>query len=75
MHNWLTRYCLTAGHLLYPISEHKSEWIDVVLGSSLYTEYSGQAGFFVNFGQISYLAINKKNRNDQEPGLILTGNN
>jgi hypothetical protein len=32
------------------------------------------SGFFVNFGEISYLAINKKNRNDQEPGLILTGN-
>jgi hypothetical protein len=30
--------------------------------------------FFVNFGEISYLVIYMKNRNDQEPGLILTGN-
>ncbi len=31
-------------------------------------------GFFVTFGEISYLVINKENKNDQEPGLILTGN-
>jgi hypothetical protein len=31
-------------------------------------------GFFVTFGEISYLVINKENINDQEPGLILTGN-
>jgi hypothetical protein len=30
--------------------------------------------FFVTFGEISYLVINKENKNDQEPGLILTGN-
>jgi len=30
-------------------------------------------GSFVTFGEISYLAINKENKNDQEPGLILTG--
>jgi hypothetical protein len=28
----------------------------------------------VNFGEISYLVTNKKNTNDQEPGLILTEN-
>ena len=38
------------------------------------SEYSGQTGFFVHFGEISYLVINKENKNDQEPGLILTGN-
>ena len=31
-------------------------------------------GFFVNFGEISYWVNNKKNTNDQESGLILTGN-
>jgi hypothetical protein len=31
-------------------------------------------GFFVNFGEISYLVTNKKNTNEQELGLILTGN-
>ena len=30
--------------------------------------------FFVTFGEISYLFSNMKNRNDQEPGPILTGN-
>ena len=30
--------------------------------------------FFVTFGEISYFISNKKNTNDQEPGLILTGN-
>jgi hypothetical protein len=29
--------------------------------------------FFVTFGEISYFISNKKNTNDQEPGLILTG--
>ena len=29
--------------------------------------------FLVNFGEISYLVTNKKNTNDQEPGLLLTG--
>jgi hypothetical protein len=38
------------------------------------SEYSGQTGFFVTFGEISYLLSNKKNRNDQEPELIFTGN-
>ena len=33
-----------------------------------------QSGFSVTFGEISYLAINKENKNDQEPGLRLTGN-
>jgi len=33
----------------------------------------GESGFFVTFGEISYLVINKENKNDQEPGLILTG--
>jgi hypothetical protein len=44
--------------------------------SDLYPELDNPVaiGFFVNFGEISYLAINKKNKNDQEPGLILTGN-
>jgi hypothetical protein len=32
------------------------------------------SGFFVSFGEISYFISNKKNTNDQEPGLILTGN-
>jgi hypothetical protein len=36
--------------------------------------YTCKRGFFVNFGEISYLVTNKKNRNDQEPGLKLTGN-
>jgi hypothetical protein len=31
-------------------------------------------GFFVTFGEISYLVTDKKNRNDQELGLILPGN-
>jgi hypothetical protein len=30
--------------------------------------------FFVTFGEISYLVTDKKNRNDQELGLILPGN-
>jgi hypothetical protein len=30
--------------------------------------------FLVNFGEISCLVTNKKNTNDQEPGLLLTGN-
>jgi hypothetical protein len=30
--------------------------------------------FFVNFGEISYLVIYMKNRTDQKPRLILTGN-
>jgi hypothetical protein len=38
------------------------------------TTYSGNMRFFVNFGEISYLVIYMKNRTDQEPGLILTGN-
>ena len=44
--------------------------------SDLYPELDNPVaiGFFVNIGEISYLAINKKNRNDQEPGLILTRN-
>jgi hypothetical protein len=29
--------------------------------------------FFVTIGEISYFISNKKNTNDQEPGLILTG--
>jgi len=36
--------------------------------------YSGDIGFFVTFGEISYLVTYKKNRNDQELGLILPGN-
>ena len=32
------------------------------------------AGFSSILVKISYLAINKENKNDQEPGLILTGN-
>jgi len=31
------------------------------------------SGFFVTFGEISYFISDKKNRNDQEPGTILTG--
>jgi hypothetical protein len=30
--------------------------------------------FFVIFGEISFLVINMENKNDQEPGLILTEN-
>jgi len=30
--------------------------------------------FIVQSGEISYLVTNKKNRNDQEPGLTITGN-
>jgi hypothetical protein len=30
--------------------------------------------FFVTFGEISYLVINKENKNDQEPGVLLNGN-
>jgi hypothetical protein len=30
-------------------------------------------GFLFNFGEISYLVTKKKNKNDQEPGLILPG--
>ena len=33
----------------------------------------GESGFFVTFGEISYFISDKKNTNDQEPGLILTG--
>jgi hypothetical protein len=40
----------------------------------LILDIPGESGFFVTFGEISYLAINKENKNDQEPGLILTGN-
>ena len=40
----------------------------------LYITYSGDIGFFVTFGEISYLVTDKKNRNDQELGLILPGN-
>ena len=36
------------------------------------SEYSSQTGFFVHFGEISYLVINKENKNDQEPGLIFS---
>jgi hypothetical protein len=36
--------------------------------------YSCKIGFFLNFGEISYLASIKKNRNNQGPGLKLTGN-
>ena len=36
--------------------------------------YSTESGFFDHFGEILYLVINIKNINDQEPGLILTGN-
>jgi len=36
--------------------------------------YSSDIGFFVNFGEILYLAPNNRNTNDQEPELILTGN-
>jgi hypothetical protein len=32
--------------------------------------YSGDIGFFVKFGEISYLVTNKKNTNNQELGLI-----
>ena len=35
-------------------------------------EYSEVKWFLVNFGEILYLFINKKNSNDQEPELILT---
>jgi hypothetical protein len=44
--------------------------------SDLYPELDNPVaiGFFVTFGEISYLVINKENKNDQEPGLILTGN-
>jgi hypothetical protein len=31
-------------------------------------------GFFVNFGEISYLFINKVNKNDLEPSEIINGN-
>jgi hypothetical protein len=31
------------------------------------------SGLFVTFGEISYFISDKKNTNDQEPGLILTG--
>ncbi|MEY3321406.1 MAG: hypothetical protein RLZZ417_989 [Bacteroidota bacterium] len=40
----------------------------------LYIAYSGDIGFLVTFGEISYLVTDKKNRNDQELGLILPGN-
>jgi len=36
--------------------------------------YSSLKLFLVNFVEISYLFTYKKNRNDQELGLILTGN-
>jgi len=39
----------------------------------LRNEYSGQTGFFVTFGENFLIGFNKKNRNDQEPGTILTG--
>jgi hypothetical protein len=31
-------------------------------------------GFFVSFGEISYLVIHKENKNDQEPSLLLIRN-
>ena len=34
--------------------------------------YSGDIGFFVNFGGNFLIGFNKKNRNDQEQELILT---
>lgn len=34
----LVRPCI-ARHLLYPFADHKSEWMDVVLGSSLYNPF------------------------------------
>jgi hypothetical protein len=41
-----------ARHLLYPFADHKSEWMDVVLGSSLYNPFQNfvmmQLAFYIS---------------------------
>jgi signal-transduction protein with cAMP-binding, CBS, and nucleotidyltransferase domain len=66
-HKYICNTYLKKFHLLIDAIKHNNF-------SNLEVDNPVAIGFIVNFGEISYLVTNKKNRNDQEPGIKLKEN-